>query len=106
VAVTAFTDESSVRFHGQLLKAKFRSTEVWIEEKAGWKMISSQTIALQVDPPAVRLPRSVLAEYVGTYTAGAGYDVAIARSGDSLTSSTNGSKPVANHVCAVFSSAT
>ncbi|MBD5657659.1 MAG: DUF4440 domain-containing protein [Candidatus Eremiobacteraeota bacterium] len=94
VAVTAFTDESSARFHGQTLKAKFRSTEVWIEKTDGWKMISSQTIALQVDPPAITLPTGVLSEYVGTYTAGGGFDVAIAQSGDALTASVNGSKPV------------
>ena len=92
-AVTSFVDESTVHFHGQVLVSTFRSTEVWIERRDGWKMISSQTIALQNDPPAVGLPSDELAEYVGTYTAGPGYDVAIARSGDDLTASVNGGPP-------------
>jgi len=93
-AVTSFVDESTVHFHGQVLVSRFRSTEVWIERRDGWKMISSQTIALQNDPPAIALPSDELAEYVGTYTAGPGYDVAIARAGDDLTASVNGGAPV------------
>jgi ketosteroid isomerase-like protein len=93
-AVTSFVDESTVHFHGQVLTAAFRSTEVWIERRDGWKMISSETIALQNDPPAIALSRDELAEYVGSYTAGAGYDVAIARAGDDLSASVNGGAPV------------
>jgi ketosteroid isomerase-like protein len=93
-AVTSFVDESTLRFHGQVLVSTFRSTEVWIERRDGWKMISSQTIALQNDPPAIALPSDELAEYVGTYAAGPGYDIAIARSGGDLTASVDGGAPV------------
>ena len=59
VAVTSFTDVQSGQAHGQDLHAKFRSTEVWLKEGAAWRMISSQTIALQDDPPSVALPAKV-----------------------------------------------
>jgi ketosteroid isomerase-like protein len=95
VAVTAFTDVSTLHFHGQIVRSKFRSTEVWIEKHDGWKMISSQTTALQDDPPAISLPAATLAEYVGTYTAGPGYAIRIAQTGNTLTASTNGAAPVA-----------
>ncbi len=62
VAVTSFADLSTVQFHGQTLHAKYLSTEVWLREAGGWKMISSQTMAAQDDPPAVTLPAKVLDE--------------------------------------------
>ena len=37
-------------FHGQTYRASFRSTEVWLLEADGWRMISSQTLAVQADP--------------------------------------------------------
>jgi ketosteroid isomerase-like protein len=73
VAVTSFTDVSTVQFHGQTLHAKYLSTEVWLREAGTWKMISSQTMAAQDDPPAVKLPEQVLHEYVGTYEAGSDF---------------------------------
>lgn len=83
-----------MQFHGQTLHAKYLSTEVWLKEAGGWKMISSQTMAAQDDPPAVALPASTLDEYVGHYHSGRDYDYVIARQGDELTASANGSKPV------------
>ena len=53
VAVTTFTDVSTFAFHGQTMHAKYRSTEVWMKEPTGWRMISSQTLTL-VDDPTVR----------------------------------------------------
>jgi len=73
VAVTSFADMSTVQFHGQTLHAKYLSTEVWLREAGKWKMISSQTMAAQDDPPAVKLPEQVLHEYVGTYEAGSDF---------------------------------
>lgn len=95
VAVTSFTDVSTVQFHGQTLHAKYRSTEVWLEEDKDWRMISSQTIALQDDPPEVKLPVAVLDEYVGTYRAGADFSFTISRKGDELTGVSGDGPPFA-----------
>ena len=89
----AFTDNATVNFYGQSLHAAYRSTEVWVKEHDGWKMVSSQTLALQQDPPAVTLPSSVLDQYVGTYSGGDGLTVVIAHVGDGLTAAANGGKP-------------
>jgi hypothetical protein len=91
-AVTSFDDVLVGVAHGQALHAKFRSTEVWLKEGADWKMISSQTLALQDDPPAVALPAQTLDEYAGTYGAG-DLTFQIARAGDGLTGSVGGAKP-------------
>jgi hypothetical protein len=93
VAVTSFTDESTVHAYGQVVRARFRSTEVWLREGDCWKMISSQTIALQDDPPAIALASATLDEYVGTYRAVDGTTVTIARAGSNLTASLAGGRP-------------
>ena len=93
VAVTSFTDVSTVQFHGQTLHARYLSTEVWMKEPDGWKMISSQTMAAQDDPPAVPLPAAALDEYVGRYSAG-DFGYRIERHGDVLTGTADGGKPV------------
>jgi ketosteroid isomerase-like protein len=90
IAVTRFTDTSTLPFHGQVLHATYRSTEVWRHGRDGWKLISSQTLAVANDPPAVTLPGAMLDEYVGRYEADADFALVIARDGDALTGSSSG----------------
>lgn len=94
VAVTSFTDVATFRFNGQSHGAEFLSTEVWLKENGAWKMISSQTMAAQHDPPAVALPSAVLDEYVGTYRAG-DFTYRIERDGDGLRGLPQGAAPLA-----------
>ena len=93
VAVTSFTDNSTVEFNGQTSHGTYKSTEVWMKEKSGWRMISSQTIAIPADPPEAKLASNVLDEYVGTYKASDAFVFKIARDGDHLTGSVNGADP-------------
>lgn len=95
VAVTSFTDQSTVHAYGQVSHATYRSTEVWQKEAGGWRMISSQTTAVPQDPPAATLPVKVLDEYAGIYKAGTDVTFVIARHGDELTGIVNGGKPYA-----------
>ncbi len=92
VAVTSFTDNSTVNVYGQSYEAKYRSIEVWQKKAGAWRMISSQTLALADDPPAIHLPVDVLDQYAGTYEAGPKLVVKIARKGDGLESTTNAGK--------------
>jgi ketosteroid isomerase-like protein len=94
VAVTSFADLSTVQFHGQTLHAKYLSTEIWLKEAGAWKMISSQTMAAQDDPPAVTLPEKTLDEYVGRYQAGPDFSYRIERHGSELSATVNDGKPV------------
>ncbi|HEV7706201.1 MAG TPA: DUF4440 domain-containing protein [Gemmatimonadaceae bacterium] len=93
VAVTSFTDNSTVEFNGQTSHAAYKSTEVWMQEKSGWRMISSQTLTVVADPPAATLVSNVLDEYVGSYKASDKFVFTIARDGDHLTGSVNGATP-------------
>lgn len=93
VAVTSFTDNATVQVGTQTVKARFRSTEVWLDEGDAWRMISSQTVALSDDPPAHPLAPRELDEYVGTYQAAPGMAVTITRQGNQLLSATNGARP-------------
>ena len=93
VAVTSFTDESTVQIHDLVQHARFRSIEVWMKKPRGWLMISSQTLAENSDPPAVTLPRKVIDEYVGTYKIADDFVYKIARAGDGLVGSLNGAPP-------------
>ncbi len=98
VAVTSFTDVLNQNFHGQPFHEKFRSTEVWLDEQDGWRMISSQTMALPEDPPAITLPTGALDDYVGTYKAGPDVIYQIARKGNELTGALDGNPAVAMKV--------
>ena len=93
VAVTSFTDNSTVNFNGQTSHAAYKSTEVWLKEKSGWRMISSQTLTVLADPPAAKLSSRVLDEYVGTYKASDKFVFTIARDGDHLSGSVNRAAP-------------
>ena len=93
VAVTSFTDESTVQVHDQVQHARFRSIEVWMKKPRGWLMISSQTLAENIDPPAIALPRKAIDEYVGTYKVADDFVYKIARAGDGLVGSLNGAPP-------------
>jgi ketosteroid isomerase-like protein len=92
VAVTSFTDNATVHVGQQTVTPSFRSTEVWLDEGDAWRMISSQTVALSVDPPAQQLTPGELDEYAGTYQAAPGFTVTITHQGNQLLSATNGGK--------------
>ncbi len=93
VAVTRFTDNATVQVGDQIIRPRFRSTEVWLDEGDAWRMISSQTVALSDDPPAVPLTSAELDDYVGTYQAAPGFIVTITRQSGQLLSATNNAKP-------------
>ncbi len=92
VAVTSFTDTSTMTVFGQNSKARYRSTEVWSKQSGAWKMISSQTLALPDDPAHIQLPAATLDQYAGTYDAGPKLVIKIDHQGDGLVSATNGGK--------------
>lgn len=94
-AVTSFKDLSTLHFHGQVLHAAYLSTEVWHRDGDAWRMVSSQTLALPEDPPAVALAPAALDEYVGTYAAAPDYAIRVTRQGDQLLAAVNGGQPVA-----------
>jgi len=93
VAVTRFTDNATFNVYGQVAHERFRSTEVWLRENGGWKMISSQTLAVPEDPPHVSLPAGDLAQYAGSYTMAPGHAIRIEHRGDVLVLIGHDGKP-------------
>jgi len=93
VAVASFIDDQQMNFHGQPFHAKYRSVETWMKEGNAWRMIGSETLALQDDPVSVALPAKTLDEYVGTYAAAPDATFTFARKGADLVASLNGGAP-------------
>jgi len=94
VAVATHVDDEHENYHGQNLHALYRATGTWIKRASGWKLLGMQVLAMRQDPPAVALPASLTDQYTGRYSAAADVNVVIAKSGNTLTASTNGGKPV------------
>jgi ketosteroid isomerase-like protein len=90
VAVASFVDDLTQDFHGQVLNFKYRSTEVWKLTGANWRMISSQTLTVPEDPPAVALAPAVLEDYVGTYQITPDIVITITRQDNKIFSALNG----------------
>jgi len=66
-AVSTYIADESLNYHGQLLRTKFRTTDTWYRAAGKWTMISSMTLAVLGDPPAIKLPAGTLGGYVGRY---------------------------------------
>lgn len=93
VAVASFVDDQIVNTAGELMHAKYRSVETWINSNGDWRMIGSETIALQDDPPSVALSPAALDEYVGSYRSAAGTIFSFNRKGAELNASIGNGKP-------------
>ena len=94
IAVATFVDVLTYVANGQPQLYRFRSTEVWRRDPEGWRIIASQTLSVEVDPPAVALPSDTLADYAGDYRAGSDLVVRIAPGADGIISSAPGGAPV------------
>jgi uncharacterized protein DUF4440 len=91
VAVTSFVDVVEQGPPDKREQYKYRSVETWLKEKGQWKMIGSETLALQEDPAAVALDQKTLDEYVGAYQASSGgIGMTFTRQGGRLFAATNG----------------
>lgn len=67
VAVTTYVADERLDYHGQVIESQFRTTDAWLKTDAGWRLISSQVLAVLKDPPTIALPRETLCGYNGTY---------------------------------------
>jgi hypothetical protein len=67
VAVVSHEDKEYLDYHGQVVRSRFRMTDTWIRTSGGWRLLASQVLAAQQDPPAMRLDPDVLCAYAGRY---------------------------------------
>ncbi len=67
VAATTYVEDEHETFHGHALHCQYRATDTWKKTADGWRLISSQVLALRTDPPAISLPAAALQGYCGKY---------------------------------------
>jgi len=95
VAVTTYIANERLDYHGQVLRTRFRTSDTWLSTKDGWRMLSSQTLAVLEDPPAVALPKETLCGYNGTYRLTPEITTKVTCTDDGLSSERSGRKPSA-----------
>lgn len=93
-AVATYIADETLDYHGQVLKTKFRTTDAWHRTAAGWKMVSSMTLAVLNDPPAIQLPPAKLAEYAGRYELTSDIHYSVRLDGSRLLGTRDGGKEV------------
>lgn len=70
MATVTHTDDEEENYHGQMLHARYLTTEGWRREAGEWKLLLVHAYAMLRDPPAVSLPAETLKQYAGRYVAG------------------------------------
>lgn len=70
VAIVIHTDDEEENYHGQLLHARYLTTETWQKSAADWKLLCAHTYAALRDPPEISLNTAELDGYTGRYAAG------------------------------------
>jgi len=94
IAVTTYIADETLDYHGQLLKTRFRTIDSWQRQGTDWKMISSMTLAVLGDPPAIKLPVDVLKDYAGRYELTSDIHYVVRLEGDSILGQREGGKEV------------
>ena len=67
-AIATYVSDEHEDFHGHALHCQYRSTDTWLKTPAGWRLLSSQVLALRTDPPAIALGPAKVDEYCGRYS--------------------------------------
>ena len=84
VAVVTHEDNEYLNYHGQVIRSRFRMTDTWIEGTAGWRLLGSQVLAVQKDPPSVKVDHATLCGYNGRYAMTSDIVARLQCAGDSL----------------------
>jgi Domain of unknown function (DUF4440) len=92
VAVATYIADEDEGYYGQVIHARYRSTDTWLLSKGAWQMIASQVLALRDDPPAIDLAPSALDAYAGRYSLTPAVTYTITRDGGNLRGQRTGRK--------------
>jgi hypothetical protein len=84
VAVVTHEDNEYLDYHGQILRSRFRSTDVWKRQGNAWREISAMALAVQKDPPAMALDRKAVCAFNGRYAMTDSIAATLQCAGDSL----------------------
>ena len=67
VAVVTHEDNEYLDYHGQIIRSRFRNTDIWKRNGKEWREISSMVLAVQKDPPAITLNPKAVCAFNGRY---------------------------------------
>jgi hypothetical protein len=84
VALIIHKDDERENYHGIPLRADYLMTETWIKEDGDWRLALVHVYVVPKDPPAIKTPANLLAEYEGRYQAASDLVYLIRREGDHL----------------------
>ena len=70
LATVVHIDDEQENYHGQMLTARYLTTETWHREAGEWKLYLSHVYAVLKDPPTISLSSQELQQYVGRYVGG------------------------------------
>ena len=90
LATVVHTDDEEENYHGQILHARYLTTETWRREEGEWKLHLVHTYAVLKDPPAISLPAEEMQQYVGSYVGGKDLVYMIQWDGKQLTGGRQG----------------
>ncbi len=93
VAIANYVAEEDEGYFGQVIHARYLTTDTWTRTPAGWRLIASQVLALRDDPPAIDLADQRLDQYVGTYALTDSVTYTIRRDGHELIGVRSGRAP-------------
>jgi ketosteroid isomerase-like protein len=83
-AVMHVDDHESENYFGHAINAEYRSLQTWRRTSDGWKLIGQQTLAMLIDPPAIKVAAARLDEYAGIYRLNAQITYTLRRDRDKL----------------------
>jgi hypothetical protein len=90
VALVVHKDDERENYHGIPLRADYLMTETWIKEGGDWRLALVHVYVVAKDPPAIKTPPKLLAEYEGRYRAAPDLSYLIRREGDHLVGERQG----------------
>ena len=70
LATVVHIDDEQENYHGQMLSARYLTTEAWRRDAGEWKLYLVHAYAVPQDPPTIALPSHELQQYVGRYVGG------------------------------------
>jgi uncharacterized protein DUF4440 len=84
VAITTWVADEDEGYFGQVIHARYKNTDTWLETSGAWQLVATQTQALRDDPPSIELSAVALGAYVGTYALSPAVTYTITREGTTL----------------------
>jgi ketosteroid isomerase-like protein len=90
VALVVHKDDERENYHGIPLQANYLMTETWVKDGSDWHLALVHVYVVAKDPPAIKTPPNLLAEYEGRYRAAPDLSYVIRREGDHLVGERQG----------------